>query len=105
MQNTPKKEIFNVRVDRNIKAQAELVAETMGISLASAVNMFLSQFAHDGGMPFTPTIKTAYPARIQTKAEFEAAVREGYEDGLANPISNEDHHAKTKEFLSRVAPK
>lgn len=43
-------------VDDDVKKRASALYEEMGLSLSSAVNMFLKQSIRDGGMPFTPSV-------------------------------------------------
>jgi addiction module RelB/DinJ family antitoxin len=40
------------RVDDALKTQADIVAENIGISLSSAINIFLKRFVAEGGFPF-----------------------------------------------------
>lgn len=43
---------ISTRVDDSVKAQAESVADAIGLSLSTAVNIFLKRFAAEGGFPF-----------------------------------------------------
>ena len=45
-----------VNVPPELKTTAMSLYEQMGMSLSTAVNVFLAQSVHDGGMPFTPTM-------------------------------------------------
>lgn len=47
-------------VDDDVKRRASALYEEMGLSLSSAVNMFLKQSIRDGGMPFTPSAGKAH---------------------------------------------
>lgn len=55
-----------VRVDENLRAQAQAVANSMGLDLASAVRMFLTQMVRENGLPFKPTGDPFYSTRNQT---------------------------------------
>ncbi|WP_203642698.1 type II toxin-antitoxin system RelB/DinJ family antitoxin [Levilactobacillus andaensis] len=46
---------LTIRVDHDLKQQAEVIAEAMGTNLPNLVNMFLAQLVNDNGMPFKPT--------------------------------------------------
>lgn len=46
--------ILNVRLDPDLKATAEQLYASFGITLSDAVNMFLRQSVMEGGMPFCP---------------------------------------------------
>ncbi len=43
---------LNVRVDKDVKANAELIAGELGMNLSTAVNIFLRRMVACGGMPF-----------------------------------------------------
>lgn len=63
MQNASKKIAFTVRVNEKTKQKADLVAERLGISLTSAINMFVEQFVRDEAMPFKPSLRQSEPLR------------------------------------------
>ena len=50
-------------VDDDVKARAAALYESMGVSLSTAVNIFLRQSLVDNGFPFKPTRHTpdGYP--------------------------------------------
>lgn len=50
-------------VDDDVKTRAAALYESMGMTLSTAVNMFLRQSILDEGMPFKPTRRTpdGYP--------------------------------------------
>lgn len=74
---------MNVRVDKNLKEQATELYNDLGLSLSSAINMFLRQSVRENGLPFKPQ-------RTRRKSEIELAVEEA--DQLMN-----DPNAKTYE--------
>ena len=43
---------LNVRVDKELKATAEAIAQSLGMNLSTAVNIFLRQMVSHDGMPF-----------------------------------------------------
>jgi len=43
---------LNIRVDKDIKQQAEELLHEMGLNLSTAVNIFMRQLIKDGGIPF-----------------------------------------------------
>ncbi len=45
---------LNLRVSPEVKAEAESVLSQLGISMSTAVTMFLRQVALTGGIPFVP---------------------------------------------------
>ena len=58
-----------VRIDENLRAQAQAVAASMGIDLASAVRMFLTQMVRENRLPFQPTGDPFYSAKNQAALE------------------------------------
>ena len=44
--------IINVRIDPDIKAKAENLYKSMGVSLTDAINMFLYKSLETNGLPF-----------------------------------------------------
>jgi len=74
-----------VRIEPNVKEQAEKVFEGLGISMSNAVGLFLKQVVINQAIPFELTLS---PAKIKsintmTDAEFNAELENGYADYLA----------------------
>lgn len=46
---------LSVRIDGNLKSDAEEVFGQLGMTLTTAVTVFLRQSVRDGGLPFRPT--------------------------------------------------
>ncbi len=63
---------INIRIEPEIKAQAEDLFSSFGISISDAVNIFLRKALMDGGIPFA--VKTT-----RFNAETEAAMAEARE--------------------------
>lgn len=53
-------------IDDDVKARAAALYDSMGMSLSTAVNMFLRQSLVDNGLPFRPTRHT--PGRLSGAA-------------------------------------
>ncbi|ADG82311.1 type II toxin-antitoxin system RelB/DinJ family antitoxin [Thermincola potens] len=75
-----------IRVEPDLKEQAEKVFNELGISMSNAVGLFLKQVVINQAIPFE--LKLA-PAKIKsvdtlTEAEFNAEIEKGYADYLAN---------------------
>ena len=49
-----KTETINMRIEPTIKAQAETVFSSFGISVTDAINIFLHASIMEGGFPFQP---------------------------------------------------
>lgn len=48
---------LNVRVNKEVKVKASQIADSLGLSLSTAVNMLLEQIVIQKGMPFVVTKK------------------------------------------------
>ena len=46
-----------IRVDKDVKKQAEVLFHDLGLNLSSAINMFLQQAIADQGIAFKPAKK------------------------------------------------
>lgn len=74
------------RVEPEVKAQAEMIMEKLGISASTAINMFYRQIVFWNGMPFRLTVPAEAPKALDelTKAEFNAAMETGLAQAKAN---------------------
>lgn len=61
---------LNIRVDKDIKAAAEDMFEALGMTMSTAVNIFLRQAIRENGIPFE--IKLNIPNEVTA-----AAIQEG----------------------------
>lgn len=68
---------INVRVDSALKLEAEALFDDLGLSMSSAINMFLRSAINHNGIPFE--VKRPTPS-----AETKAALDE-YEEMKKNP--------------------
>lgn len=68
---------LNIRTDKAVKDQAEAIFNELGLSLTTAVNMFLRTAIRENGIPFE--LKLDVPNEITAKA-----IKEGKEL-LPNP--------------------
>ena len=70
------------RVEPEIKEQAELVLNQLGIPMSNAVGMFLRQVIIHRGIPFEMKLPSKKPFVINehTKEELDAEIAKGMED-------------------------
>ena len=61
----------STRVDDRVKADAESVADAIGLPLSTAVNIFLKRFAAEGGFPFDVSIPINRDADEITKRRLD----------------------------------
>ena len=60
-----------VRVEPNIKEQAEVVLEKLGIPMSNAVSIFLRQVVMQNGLPFDVKIPNTKPLSLSNLSEAE----------------------------------
>lgn len=48
---------INIRMDDNLKEQADVLFDQLGLNMTTAVNMFVRQTIRQGGIPFEITTK------------------------------------------------
>ena len=73
----------NVRIEENVKNQAENILETLGIPRATAIDMFYRQIILNNGLPFSLTIPKAIPIREEISDDsFNAMISTGYSQAL-----------------------
>ena len=89
-----------VRIDPEIKAQAEQVLEQLGIPMSNAIGLFLRQVVMQRGIPFDMKLPQNKPLAFGSLSEdqFNAELEKGLVD-LANGsvLAAEDVAAKMKQ--------
>ena len=84
---------INIRIEPEIKARAEELFSTFGISVGDAVNIFLHKSLLEGGLPFA--VKTR-----KYNAETEAAMAEARDIAAGRTAAKRYHSAA--DFLEDV---
>lgn len=81
-----------VRLEPELKEQAELVLGKLGIPMSNAVNMFLKQVVMQRGIPFDIKLPTRKPVGMAdlTEEELNTELEEGYEDFSKGNIRSVD---------------
>ncbi|XQS79347.1 type II toxin-antitoxin system RelB/DinJ family antitoxin [Gardnerella sp. DNF01204] len=75
--------MVNVRIQENIKQQAEQILETIGIPRATAIDMFYRQIILNNGIPFSLTIPKSLPAQDDMDEKtFNALMAKGYDQAV-----------------------
>ena len=96
----PKTSNINLRIEPDIKAQADAVFSSLGISVTDAINVFLHASIMEGGFPFQPkqprynreTVMAMQEARDIMAGKVEAKRYSSLNDILAD-MDAEDAHA------------
>lgn len=60
---------LQIRLDDNLKLQAQNVAESMGLDLTQVVRLFLHQMIRENGLPFRPTADPFYSEKNMRQLE------------------------------------
>ena len=69
---------ITIRVDKDVKKQAEVLFNDLGLNLSSAINMFLRQAIADQAIPFKPVKKQAM--KHASRSELMKAAEEAYNE-------------------------
>ena len=78
---------INVRVDSNVKSQAQNLFAELGMDLSTAINIFLRQSIKHKGLPFDVSIRTP---NAGTKAAIEDSNLHGPFDSVSAVMSSLD---------------
>ncbi|MDO4477410.1 MAG: type II toxin-antitoxin system RelB/DinJ family antitoxin [Lachnospiraceae bacterium] len=91
-----------VRVEPEIKEQAESVLDQLGIPMSNAVGMFLRQVVLQNGIPFEMKLPRTKPLAYQSlsKAQFDMEIEKGISDVKAGRVFSADdiENEMKKEF-------
>ena len=68
---------INVRVDETVKRNVEVLFDSMGMNISTAVNMFLKQCLMEEALPFQPRVKR----NVSLKDAFETLQQESLANG------------------------
>lgn len=71
-----------VRIEPDVKKQAESILSTLGIPASNAINMFYKQIILNKGLPFEVKIPASKPANTAelNEADLNAELEKGYAD-------------------------
>lgn len=90
---------LQVRMNSELKAQVEALYKSLGTSFAEAVRIFAQQSIREGGMPFTPSLRTWDEL---SQAEIDARLKRSMEDAAAGRIiPQEQLDAEMREKFAR----
>ena len=75
--NAPKTSTFQMRINPEIKSQAEQIFQNCGMTLTDAINVFIQQAMNVGGMPFIVTQNSREALKDQAIARLMAEIQKG----------------------------
>ena len=84
------------RVEPEIKEQAELVLEQLGIPMSNAIGLFLRQVVLQQGIPFELKLPQSKPLSVGTLTEeqFNAEIEKGLADLTAGRVVSAENVAE-----------
>ncbi len=78
-----------VRIEPEVKEEAEQILSSLGVSSSSAINMFYKQIIFCGGLPFD--VRLPGPPSLDmtkwSKEQLDAEIEKGYQDMLAGRVT------------------
>ncbi|MCL2638172.1 MAG: type II toxin-antitoxin system RelB/DinJ family antitoxin [Oscillospiraceae bacterium] len=93
-----KNETLHIRVNGNVKANAEKTLDALGLSISEAVNALLHQIPLVGGLPFEVKMPAPESIIVRSIEELYAKLEEAEEDIAAGRvIPAEVVHERLKE--------
>ena len=75
---------LNIRTDADVKAAAEQIFDALGLTLSTAVNIFLRQAIRQGGLPFEVKLDIPNEITAAAIAEGRALMRDKNAKGYTN---------------------
>ena len=93
--SAPKTATFQMRINPEIKAEAERVFSKCGLTFTDAINVFLQQALNIGGMPFIVSSDSQEALRNQAIAILIAEIQKGRDS-----VRSESDWVSEEEMLS-----
>ena len=66
---------ISIRMDENLRKEADAILDELGLNMSSAVNIFVKQLVRQGGLPFTPTLETKQAAKNKRQERLNSFLR------------------------------
>lgn len=77
--SAPKTASFQMRINPDVKAQAESIFATYGLTLTDAVNIFIQQSLNTKGLPFLLSPENAEYLKAKATARLMAEIQTGWD--------------------------
>ena len=90
--NSPKTGSFQMRINPEVKSQAEAIFATYGLSLTDAVNIFIQQSLNAKGLPFLLSPENAEYMKAKSVQRLLAEIQSGLDSATSESdwVSEED---------------
>ncbi|MCL2693928.1 MAG: type II toxin-antitoxin system RelB/DinJ family antitoxin [Oscillospiraceae bacterium] len=78
---------LNIRIDRELKSEADFILGRMGMNLSTAVNVFVRQVVQERAIPFRIQLSddNKTDALLRDAAEIDAAIADGATNIYSSP--------------------
>ncbi len=76
---------LNVKIDRSVKTEADSIANAMGMTLSTAINIFVRQMVNERAIPFR--VQLMDDTREAVLARGREALREAQDQAIVNGTS------------------
>lgn len=98
-QSAPKTGAFQMRINPEVKQQAENVFSTYGLTLTDAVNIFIQQSLHEKGLPFLLSPENKAYMKAKAVSRLMAEISSGWDSVKTEQdfISEEDAYRLIEE--------
>jgi len=80
---------LNIKMDRSLKKQADALFSAMGMTMTTAVNVFVRQAVHEQAIPFRIQLNNDRDAALRAKRAFEKARAQSIINGTADMTMEE----------------
>jgi len=76
---------LTIRIDEELKHEAEMLFHKVGLNMSSAINVFFRQAVGSQSIPFDLKVYDDYQARVKNRFDnFHALQEEAEDNGLSN---------------------
>lgn len=82
---------LNLRVNPVVKERAEKVLSKLGVSMSTAIDIYLNQISLTGGIPFAvtlPKVPDTINVDRMTTEEVHQKLQRGYDDAVTGNVQN-----------------
>lgn len=88
-----KNDTIHVRVNEDVKINAEKTLNMLGMTLSEAINMFLCQVSLTGGLPFDVRLPIPKEVTVSDRADLVQKLEEAEADIRNGKVSSPKTHA------------
>lgn len=90
MINVAKNDTIHIRVNEEVKSNAEQTLSMLGLTISEAVNMLLCQINLIGGLPFQVTLPAPEHLIVHSREDVAMKLNEAEEDIANGDVSSAD---------------